>query len=143
MDLMRVTYQIMKEIASTHAESGVTFVRGFEYFENPSEAYLKLQGRYSDISEFRVLEKSELPPNVKFGTTYGTWCLNPPLYLGWLEDRLVAMGVQFVQSDLVNVLEAFSLLKDKDINTIINCSGAGITDPKSFPIRGMSLTCRT
>jgi D-amino-acid oxidase len=142
MDLMRVTYKVIKEIGSTHKESGVTCVQGFEYFENPSEAYIKLQGRYSDISGFRVLEKSELPPNVKFGTTYETWCLNPPQYLEWLENQLVSMGVQFLQSNLVNVVEVFTLLKEKDINTVINCSGTGIADPETFPIRGNFLSCR-
>jgi D-amino-acid oxidase len=143
MDLMLVTYKVLREIASTHPESGVTMVRGFEYFENPSEAYAKLQGRYSDICGFRVLDKSELPPNVKFGTTYETWCLNPPLYLKWLEDQLVSMDVQFIQSNLVSALEAFSILNEKDINTVINCSGAGIADTKSFPIRGIALPCPT
>ena len=109
---------------------------GFEYFENPSEAYLQLKGRYSHIEGFRVLDNSELPPHVKFGVTYKTFSLNSPVYLAWLERQLILGGIQFVKYDLVNLLEACAVLKDIDARIILNCSGIGFSDPDVFPTRG-------
>ena len=54
---------------------------GFEYVDIPSEAYLELQGRYSEVDGLRVLEEHELPRGVKFGVMYKTWSLNSPVYL--------------------------------------------------------------
>lgn len=133
---MRATYKVFRELALTDPKAGVQIVQGFEYFENPPEPYLKLQGRYADIDGFTVLEKSELPPNVQFGTTYETWCLNPPHYLAWLEKQLVVHGVRFVRSNLVNILDATTVMNEREARTIINCSGIGIADLKSLPIRG-------
>ena len=111
-------------------------VDGFEYFEDPPNAYTTLEGRYSQIDGFRVLDNFELPDSVKFGTTYKTWCLNPLVYLSWLEGQLIRGGVQFVQSHLVNILEVFALLNEPKTTTVINCSGFGFSDEQVFPTRG-------
>ena len=136
-DLARMSYDVFKAIASTDISSSVKVIEGIEYFDNPSDAYLKLKGRYSDIDDFRVLKHSELPPGVKFGTTYKTWSLNSPVYLAWLELQLVLGGVQFVQQSLTCLVEAFSILNDIDARILINCSGVGFSDPNVYPTRGI------
>jgi len=113
------------------------FLDATEYFENPSDDYLKLKGRYSEIDGFRVLDASELPPGVEFGTTYKTWCLNPPVYCSWLERQLNLGGVQIVSASLVAILEVFPTLRDIDSRIVINCSGIGFSDPEVFPTRGI------
>ena len=138
MDLTIATHEVFKKIACTDESSGVKLMDGFEYFEDPSDAYLELKGRYSQIEGFRVLANSELPLGVKFGTTYKTLTLNPPVYVAWLERQLVLGGVEILKRDLVNVLEAFAVLKDVNAGLIINCSGIGFSDPDVFPTRGNS-----
>lgn len=135
-DFTRVSYEVMKQIAETHPSSGVKMVDGFEYIDNPSEAYTELKGRYSQIEGFRVLEKNELPAGVEFGSTYKTWCVNAPVYLAWLERQLVVSGVQIIQHTLTSIAEVFPLVNDPDIHTVINCTGIGFSDPDVFPTRG-------
>jgi hypothetical protein len=140
-DLARETYKVFKKISEDRS-SGVGFIDGIEYFENPSEAHTTLGGRYSDVDGFRVLNKHELPTGVKFGTAYKTWCVNPPVYLEWLERQLTLGGVQFVQGSLSNILEVFPLLHLPKSTIVINCSGVGFSDPNVFPTRGFpSMFC--
>jgi len=134
-DLARTSYAAFKEIA-LDSSSGVRFVDGFDYFENPSEPYKTLAGGYSDIDDFTVLDESLLPPGVSFGTKYKTWCLNPPVYLQWLERNLVLKGVRFVRRRLNSAVEVFPLFNLEPTAIIVNCSGMGFCDPAVFPTRG-------
>jgi D-amino-acid oxidase len=135
-DLGNTSYNTFKKIASTDPSSGVKMIDAFEYLERPPEAYTKLKGRYPDNECFRVLKDSELPSGVKFGTTYRTWSINPLVYLSWLERQLVREGVQFVRYNLMCIAEVFSLLNHINARILINCSGAGFSDPQVYPIRG-------
>lgn len=139
-DLARSSYDMFKIIAATDESGGVQMMDGFEYFDSPSDEYLGLKGRYSDIDDFRVLKESELPSGVKFGTMYKTWTLNPLVYLAWLKQQLVLGGVQFVNHRLTSILEAFAVVKDIDSRIVINCSGFGFSDPNVYPTRGMFCT---
>src|ERR1700733_4709429 len=49
-------YEVFKQIAKEDPSSGVRVIDAFEYFENPSEAYTSIKGRYSLSDGFRVLE---------------------------------------------------------------------------------------
>lgn len=138
-DLARVSLDIFKQIASADQSSGVKLIDGFEYLEYPSEAYVKLQGRYSDIDCFRVLEDSELPADVKFGTMYRTWSLNTPVYLAWLERQLLLGGVRFIRHNLVSIVEGF-YFSNIESRILINCSGTGFSDPKVYPTRGITFS---
>lgn len=135
-DLARLTYETFKQISTEDPSGGVKLIEGYDYFRHPSKAYTSLEGRYSQIDGFRVLENSELPDGIKFGTTYRTWCLNPPVYLNWLKRQLIFGGVQFVQYNLANILEVFPVVKEPETTIVINCSGFGFSDPAMFPIRG-------
>ena len=136
-DLARTTFEEFKKIAED-ISSGVKLLVGIEYFEQPSKPYLDLKGhRYSDIDGFRVLDSSELPNNVKHGTAYNTYSLNPPIYLAWLERKLVLAGVKLIRYNLTGLLESFTILKDINSDVLINCSGFGFSDPNIYPTRGM------
>ncbi|KAG0670841.1 hypothetical protein C6P40_004006, partial [Pichia californica] len=51
--------------------SSVKFMKGIDYIEDDKELYCKLSKGYADgLSNFLVLDKSELPSNVKFGASY-------------------------------------------------------------------------
>lgn len=139
-DLATVSHEKFKSIAEMDESSGVKLMDGFEYFDVPSDAYLKLEGRYSQIDGFRILEASQLPTGVELGVTYKTWCLNSPVYLAWLERRLVLGGVQFIERNLVDLMEAFSIANDIEDSVLINCSGIGFSDRNVYPTRGIILT---
>jgi hypothetical protein len=138
MDLTVATFDVFKQIAAANESSGVKLMDGYEYFESPSQEYLELKGRYSLIDGFRVLNETELPPDVKFGVTYRTFSLNPPVYLAWLEQQLISGGVKFVKQDLGSLMEVRTVVTDVDARIIVNCSGVGFSDPNVFPTRGIS-----
>ena len=136
-DFARATYPVFKEIAETDISSGVKMFDGYEYLDDPSGDYdAHKWGRYADIDGFQVLVDSQLPTGTKFGTKYKTYCVNPPVYLAWLERELVLGGVQFIRRDLTCIAEVFPLIKDPDIQLVVNCSGIGFSDPDVFPTRG-------
>ena len=135
-DFAFATYPVFIELAQTDSSSSVKTFLGIEYFDDPSEDYADLRGRYSQVDGFRVLERNELPAGVKFGTRYNTWCLNPPVYLARLERQLVNLGVRIIRRHLTSIPEVFSIVNDPDIHTVVNCSGIGFSDPDVFPTRG-------
>jgi D-amino-acid oxidase len=137
-DLAIFSHDVFKSIATTDESSGVKLMDGIEYFDNPPDAYLQLQGRYSQIDGFRVLDPSELPTGVKLGVTYKTWCLNSPVYLSWLERQLTLQGVEFIQRNLVDLMEAFHLHQNVEASILINCSGIGFSDMNVYPTRGIT-----
>jgi D-amino-acid oxidase len=140
-DFARATYPAFKEIAETDVSSGVKMLDGYEYLDDPSGDYdAHKWGRYAEIDGFQVIEESQLPTGTKFGTKYKTYCVNPPVYLAWLERELVLGGVQFIRRDLTCIAEVFPLIKDPDVQLVVNCSGIGFSDPDVFPTRGPS-TC--
>jgi hypothetical protein len=52
--------------------------------------------------------------------------------------KFVLKGGQTKQYTLADVREAFSVTPK--VRTVVNCSGLGFEDPKSFIIRGMLLS---
>ncbi len=138
MDLAMKSHETFKDIASADKSSSVKFMDGYEYLENPSDAYLELKGRYAEIDGFRVLDSAELPQDIKFGVVYKTYTVNSPVYLAWLERQLLLGGVRFLKYDLMSLLEAFSVVNDEDTRIVINCSGFGFSDLNMFPTRGIS-----
>ena len=42
-------------------------------------------------------------------------------------------GVAIIRRHLTNIPEVFSIVNDHDIQTVINCSGIGFSDPDVFP----------
>jgi hypothetical protein len=67
------TYLVFKDIARDES-SGVRFLEGIKYFDDPSSAYLELQGRYSHLEGFRVLNKEELRVMSSLGLGTGLMC---------------------------------------------------------------------
>lgn len=136
-DFARASYSVFKNIAETDISSGVKVLEGYEYLDDPSDDYSADKwGRYADIDGFQVLEGSQLPAGTKLGITYRTYCVNPPVYLAWLERDLVLGGVQFIRRNLTCIAEVFPLVKDLDVHLVVNCSGIGFSDPDVFPTRG-------
>ena len=136
----RRTYQHLKEIALTSPAAGIQLVPGVEHLEKPPAEYLDTQSVnnvYSHLPDFQYLSKNELPAGVKWGVKYGTYVINSPVYCAYMLRKFVLKGGSTHKYSLVNIKEAFTLADN--VKTVVNCSGTGFADPKSFIIRGMCI----
>lgn len=90
---------------------------------------------YSHLDDFRVLDKTELPDGVKWGVKYKTFVVNSPVYCAYLLRKIISKGGKARECTLGSSEDAFSL--EPNVKVVVNCSGTGIGDSKSFIIRGM------
>ena len=120
-------------------------MQGVEYLEAPVGAYLDREGvedAYGGgyLEGFEELSSSEdsgdggLPDGVKWGVRYKSFVINSPVYCAYLLRRFVLRGGRTREYTLADLREAFYLAEN--VKTVINCSGMGFGDPKSFIIRG-------
>lgn len=145
--LARVTLEKFKKIGSNHPESSIEFVKGVEYFEAPDSKYLSIAEGWSEgIDNFRVLQKSEIPPGCVLGVEYDTYILNAPLYLQYLYRTLkFKYDVNFIEAKLTSLEQASTYSSHKyGTPIIVNCTGNGLQwyggyDKNCFSIRGQTL----
>lgn len=118
--------------------AGLTRVRGAEYLEAPSKAYLDLNeetfASEAGLPGYRQLDKTELPEGVSFGYEYETFCINSPVYCLHLLRKFILRGGKTLSRDMRAEKEAFYLRPN--VLFVINASGTGFGDPKCFPTRG-------
>lgn len=134
------TYEHFKRVAADEPAAGIKFVRGVEHLEAPPPEYLDAQSVrnvYSHLDGLRYLAREEVPAGVKWGVQYGTYVVNSPVYCAYMLRKFVVKGGTTKQYALANVREAFALATN--VKTVVNCSGLGFEDPKSFIIRGMAV----
>jgi glycine/D-amino acid oxidase-like deaminating enzyme len=101
----------------------------------------------STTRKYRVLDSSEIPSHLKYGVAYTTWSINAPLYIKWLEARLIALGVVFVRATIQSIEEPFLQPYGAQpvATVVVNASGLGarsligVEDHKVFPIRGQTV----
>lgn len=130
-----VTRDVFRQQSKLHPEAGITFLEAYEYLESPPEAYEKLLGGYGNAEGFQLLKPHELPPKMKFGCKYVSWCLNPVTYCAFLLRRFKLRGGKVIRWRLASLAEAASM--SSNVMIVVNCSGAGFgNDPNMFPIRG-------
>ncbi|KAI1771114.1 FAD dependent oxidoreductase [Hypoxylon cercidicola] len=137
------TYDHMRAVHARHPEAGITFMKGIEYIEAPSEAYralteerarvqLKMQG-------FRLLGGEELPQGVTWGCEYDTWCVNPMVYCSYLLRRFAILGGKVLKREVRDPREVFSWkFEAGPVDTLINASGNGFGDENMFITRGQT-----
>lgn len=132
------TYEFMKRVAADEPGAGVKFIQGVEHLEAPPNEYLDAQSVlnvYEHLDGFRHLTSDEMPEGVKWGVQYRSYVVNSPVYCAHMLRKFVLKGGDTRQYTLANIKEAFSLASN--VNAVINCSGVGFEDSKSFIIRGM------
>jgi len=91
-----------------------------------------------ELEQFRVLEKSELAEGVVSGVEYLSWVINSPVYCACLLRKFRLAGGKMMRYSLANPEEAFYLLKDVDVDVVVNCSGYGFGDPNVVITRGQT-----
>lgn len=133
----RRTFEFMKRVVVDEPAAGVKFVQGVEHLEAPPPEYLDEQSvrNVYHFEDFRRLGSAEVPAGVKWGVQYGTYVVNSPLYCAHLLRKLILKGASTKQYSLAHLKEAFTLASN--VTTVVNCSGLGFEDPKSFIIKGM------
>ncbi|KAI9375222.1 FAD dependent oxidoreductase [Aspergillus egyptiacus] len=138
----RRTYQHFKAEAKVPG-SGVAVTEGIEHLENPPSEYLDQEAvarSYSHLDGFRHLAKDEMPAGVKWGVRYDTFTVNSPVYCAYMLRKFILGGGLTREYTLASPLEAFYLAPN--VRTVVNCSGVGFGDPKSFIIRGQTCLVR-
>ncbi|KAL4920595.1 FAD dependent oxidoreductase [Aspergillus aurantiobrunneus] len=137
----RRTYQHFRNEAKVPG-SGVERVEGIEHLESPPAEYLdeNALANYAHLDGFRQLPAAELPASVKWGVRYNTFAINSPVYCAYMLRRFIIRGGQTKEYTLANPQEAFYL--SPNVKTVVNCSGVGFGDPKSFIIRGQTCLVR-
>jgi len=140
------TARRMKRIADEAPEAGVAFVVGVEYLETPTEEVLALKTGdvYAGPGDgFRVLDRTELPRDVKWGCEYRCYCVNVALYCRWLLDGFVSRGGRLIRHRLSSATDAFEFARRSgvgDVSTVVNCSGRNFDrDPRMQIIRGQTV----
>ncbi|KAH7368529.1 FAD dependent oxidoreductase [Plectosphaerella cucumerina] len=136
------TFARMDDLAKRYPEAAITFMKGVEYFEAPSEEYRALteqSARDYGFQDFRFLRRDELPDDiVRLGFEYRTWCVNPMVYCAFLLRRFVHAGGKTLVRTLRDEREALSIPSLGAAQLIINCSGYGFGDKASFITRGQT-----
>lgn len=136
-----------RELALKEPHCSIEFMPGIEYFSEPSEKVLNLDKGYTEeTSKFEVLKQDQLPPGIKFGTRYETWCVNPVLYLDFLVRKLTLLGVVLHRKKLDSLKQVYDIIPN--VKKIVNCTGKGLQynggyDKKSFGIRGQTLLVKS
>jgi D-amino-acid oxidase len=119
------------------------FLKGVEHLEAPPPEYLDTQSVrnvYSLLDGFRYLSSDEVPAGVKWGVEYNTYVVNSPVYCAHMLRKFILKGGTTKRYTLANSKEAFSLATN--VKTVVNCSGLGFDDSKSFIIRGQTCLVR-
>ncbi|KAI9151486.1 FAD dependent oxidoreductase superfamily [Paramyrothecium foliicola] len=121
--------------------AGIAQVPGIELLESPDEGYLMQNaetfGDETGLPGYRKFSKSELPAGVELGYEYETYCINAPLYCAHLLRQFILQGGVTMKRSLKTEWEAYTLRDN--IQFVVNASGSGFSDAKSFPIRGQTV----
>ncbi|KKY30266.1 putative amino acid oxidase [Diaporthe ampelina] len=147
--LALATFRRMRSLQESNPEAGITFMKGIEYLEDPAPEYRALareggegSAKALGLEGFRVLDRSELPDDkVSLGIEYDTWCVNPMVYCSFLLNRFVFRGGRILRREISRPEEVFEMRDlGGPVKAVVNASGMGFNDPKSYIIRDGSWT---
>ncbi|EEQ87157.2 FAD dependent oxidoreductase superfamily protein [Blastomyces dermatitidis ER-3] len=138
--LAKATYNRFKALAAAHPEYGVEFMEGIDYVSGQATpTYKALLPDYVETDGFRVLDASEVPEGVEFGARYEAFCVDPEVYMMHMLRRFKIGGGEVRRMRLKSVEEGFEIKgRHGRVRMVVNCTGVGIDDPKSFIIRGQT-----
>ncbi|KAI2614907.1 FAD dependent oxidoreductase [Hypoxylon sp. NC1633] len=137
------TFDHMRAVQNRHPEAGITFMKGLEYLEAPSEAYQALTEERArtqlGMLGFRLLGNEELPRGVTWGCEYDTWCVNPMVYCSFLLRRFAIRGGKVLRREVRDPREIFSWdFEAGPVDVLVNASGIGFGDENVFVTRGQT-----
>lgn len=134
--LADVAYNRFKKIATEQPEMGVRLMEGIDYVSGEATPnYTAMLSDYANLEGFRRLEGGEKPAGVEFAARYNSYTVDPEVFTFQCLRRFRLKGGQQLRMRMHSAAEAFRLV-DYNVSLVINCSGMGFGDPKSFIIRG-------
>jgi hypothetical protein len=134
--LAKVTQERFEKIAAAQPEFGVKLLEGVEHVSGDAvPAYRAMLPGYADMKGFQLLQKDAMPAGVEFGARYDTYTVDSETYMFHLLRRFRLAGGELLRRRLDSAEEAFHL-EGHEVALVVNCSGMGFGDPKSFIIRG-------
>ncbi|KAK2834921.1 hypothetical protein FQN49_006784 [Arthroderma sp. PD_2] len=132
------TFTRFKQLAAEEPAIGIQFMEGIDYVSGPATAgYVAMKPNYVNSEGFRLLKCNEKPPGVEFAARYDSFTVDPETYCFHLLRRFRLKGGKILRLTLQSAEEAFRL-NDYNVSLVVNCSGMGFGDPKSFIIRGQT-----
>jgi glycine/D-amino acid oxidase-like deaminating enzyme len=102
-------------------------------------------------TQFRSLDRSELPPGIHSTYTFTTVCINTAIYLPWLVSKCMRNGVVFKRAVVEHVVDAASPslhATSRPADLVVNCTGlmarnlGGVEDKTVVPARGQVVIVR-
>ncbi|KAK2736345.1 hypothetical protein FQN57_000795 [Myotisia sp. PD_48] len=136
--LAKITFNRFDRLVKENPHIGVRFMEGIDYVSGPATPdYKAMIPDYVNSAGFRLLEYHELPSRVEFGARYDSFTVDPDTYTFHLLRRFQLKGGKLLRMKLESMEEAFRIPK-RNVSLIVNCSGMGFGDPKSFIIRGQT-----
>ncbi|KAF2031553.1 FAD dependent oxidoreductase [Setomelanomma holmii] len=113
------------------------------------EELCKEDAWFKDVApNFRVLPRSELPPDCDTGTAFTSVCINTAVYLPWILGQCVKNGVTVKRGVLSHISEASAYHPAGRADVIVNCTGLlasklrGVMDTNVYPGRGQIVLVR-
>lgn len=125
----------LQQLAERHPESSVRKIQIREVMDigTPSQVWYQHK-----VPGFRFLNQEEMPKGAKFGMTYETVVITPPVFLPWMREKLEKRGVVFKKVSVGSLTE----LKGLGHDILINASGLGsvtLSDVKDTAIKPVRL----
>ena len=92
----------------------------------------------------RVLSQSELVPGSAHGLTFSSFCIDVPIYLQYLLEKVGELGAKTITAEVDTLGEVFELPGiDKDVVGMVNCTGLGarklVPDERVYPMKGQTV----
>lgn len=150
-DYDRPGYLKFMRLAETEPKAGVWQKKNVRYIEkeafkakyNNDASKVELPWFKSLVKDFRIFSESELPEHVAYGYEFTGVVITVPIYLNYLLNKCIDLGVTYRRVTLDHIIEAnkfhSSGLKP---DVLVNCTGVlasklgGVQDSKVHPIKG-------
>ncbi|PBP28144.1 FAD dependent oxidoreductase [Diplocarpon rosae] len=100
------------------------------------------------VPNFRVLEKSEIPPSADSGTVFKSVCINTAIYLPYLVSQCLKNHATVKRAVISHINEAAALHSSGTADVVVNCTGllacrlGGVMDKAVIPVRGQIVVVR-
>lgn len=148
-----VAYPEFKRLAAEDPQAGVWAIPNTHYYT--AEGLRKKGHRavpwYKDLTNLRELPKSELPEGIEFGTTYDGVVISTQVYLQYLSQKLLGLGVPVLRVPTLQSVDDARKYhhSGQPADLVVNALGllvsklAGFDDDKeNYPVRGQVLIVR-
>ncbi|KKA28796.1 hypothetical protein TD95_002850 [Thielaviopsis punctulata] len=152
----RETWPELKRLAAETPSAGIhfqkthVFRRHKDLAPGAEIAYDALFDRdpwYKDFfDDFRPLNPDEIPADHDSGCEFGSVCINPQIYLPWLQGQCLALGAKFRRHTLKHIgAAADQHHSGRRATVVINSTGlsagtlGGVMDSGMVPARGQTV----